>query len=234
MRSPTRAKTGHISARIDLLFLGPPRVLRGAYEVRFTSRKETALLAFLAVTGRLHRRDTLATLLWPEQDEEHGRGQLRKALHHLRVALGPDLVLTRETARIEASARLRCDAGELEAALAECDRHAHGPSALCRSCLRILRKATGLWRDEFLAGFTLRDSLEFDNWQSAQTDKMRTLIERAYARLVAGLRQHGEMAGGVGGRAALDPPVAIGRGCARRAHGSPGKGGASGGRAPDV
>ena len=52
------------------------------------TRKATALLAYLAVTGRPQRRATLAALLWPDTNEQKARGALRRTLSVLRTALG--------------------------------------------------------------------------------------------------------------------------------------------------
>src|SRR2546427_1189020 len=55
-----------------------------------TRPRRLALLAYLAAAtpGRLHRRDSLLPLFWPELDQEHARAALRQALHVVRDALG--------------------------------------------------------------------------------------------------------------------------------------------------
>lgn len=58
---------------LSLALLGPPVVRRDGAPVTFDTRKATALLALLAVTGREHSRDQLADLLWPEADSVMGR-----------------------------------------------------------------------------------------------------------------------------------------------------------------
>src|SRR2546429_160380 len=62
-----------------------------------TQPKRVALLAFLATATsyRLHRRDTLLGLFWPELDQEHARAALRQALHGLRQGLGADVLTSR-------------------------------------------------------------------------------------------------------------------------------------------
>src|SRR5437773_9974080 len=62
-----------------------------------TQPKRLALLAFLATATpyRLHRRDTLLGLFWPELDQEHARAALRQALHGLRQGLGADVRTSR-------------------------------------------------------------------------------------------------------------------------------------------
>jgi DNA-binding SARP family transcriptional activator len=49
-----------------------------------------------------------------------------------------------------------------------------------------LREAVSLYRDDFLAGFTLRDSPEFDEWQRFQTEEIRRELTEALERLVRG------------------------------------------------
>ena len=56
-------------SRLALYLLGPPRLELDGEPVEVPRRKAVALLAYLAVTGGHHSRDSLATLLWPEYDQ---------------------------------------------------------------------------------------------------------------------------------------------------------------------
>src|SRR2546428_5252562 len=56
--------------RLRVSLLGPPRIERAGEPIEPETRKATALLAYLAVTGRAEGRDRLAALLWPDSDEE--------------------------------------------------------------------------------------------------------------------------------------------------------------------
>src|SRR5204862_4276961 len=82
--------------------------LLGGVELRGTDRsaadgllaqpKLVALLAYLALSPRdrrYQRRDRLVALLWPELDQTHARTALRKAVHAIRSALGPEAILSR-------------------------------------------------------------------------------------------------------------------------------------------
>ena len=53
--------------------------------------------------------------------------------------------------------------------LAELREHDHSPDDVCHACRVPLTEAAELYRGDFLAGFTLRDSPDFDDWQLAQT-----------------------------------------------------------------
>ena len=82
--------------------------------------KRLALLVYLVVSRpqRMHRRDELLSLFWPELPESRARNALRQALHQLRDALGSEVLTTRgaDSVGVNAAA-LGCDAVELENAL---------------------------------------------------------------------------------------------------------------------
>src|SRR5713226_1755258 len=90
---------------VCLTLLGPPEVRHADQVLLFSTRKELALLIYLAVEGRVHLRKTLSELFWPEGDAMHGRAALRVSLLHLRQRLGegtgvdplPHLVMRRDT-----------------------------------------------------------------------------------------------------------------------------------------
>jgi DNA-binding SARP family transcriptional activator len=110
--------------------------------------KPMALLAFLVLEPRPHRREAVAALLWGESPELEARGSLRQALKQLRDALGETLVADRAT--ITLAAPIPCDVTEFrslaapqpaEAARFEVPRFSEGLS---------LRRAPLF--DEWLAG----------------------------------------------------------------------------------
>ena len=80
-------------SQLALHLLGPPRLELDGQVVQVSRRKAVALLAYLAVTGRCHSRDSIATLLWPELDQSTARARLRRALAALREALGDGWML---------------------------------------------------------------------------------------------------------------------------------------------
>ena len=87
-------------AHLSLRFLGDPVVYHAGQALRFSSRKTLALLAYLAVEGGMHMRETLTTLFWPESDAHQGRAALRNTLNYLRHALddrsSPHLLIARD------------------------------------------------------------------------------------------------------------------------------------------
>ena len=73
---------------LQLTLLGPPEIhLDGDPVPGLHSDKVLALLFYLAVEQSLHRRESLAGLLWPDYPERSARTNLSNALSHLRAAL---------------------------------------------------------------------------------------------------------------------------------------------------
>lgn len=154
--------------------------------IEVDTRKAIALLAYLAETDEARRRSTLATLLWPESDKKRGRAALRRTLATLNKAIGKEWIdADRTTVRLirgtslwldtERFARLtsRCGGGDTAAADVDCAR-----------CLPLLEEAAELYRGEFLEGFTLYDSAEFDEWQLFQAESWRRRMAGALRLLV--------------------------------------------------
>jgi DNA-binding SARP family transcriptional activator len=156
---------------LELTLLGAPSITRDLRPVEVDTRKAIALLAYLAVTGRPHTRDALCTLLWPEYDHEHARGALRRTLSTLRKALGSEWIETdRERVALRHDPALRIDVDEFRAALAS-------------ERIERLTDAVELYQGDLLAGFTLRDSVAFDDWQYFEGDSLRRELAGALDRL---------------------------------------------------
>ncbi|MEJ7803370.1 MAG: BTAD domain-containing putative transcriptional regulator, partial [Candidatus Limnocylindria bacterium] len=158
---------------LALMLLGPPQVTVAGVSVAMDTRKATAMLAYLAVDGPTAARSTLAGLLWPEYDDEHARGALRRTLSTLRTALGSrwvaaagDLIALDEDAA-------RVDLVVARAGVRAVKTHDHPWLAGCRRCHRRLMSLSALHRGEFMAGFGLRDSPQWDDWQAERAGEVR-------------------------------------------------------------
>ncbi|MDQ3610048.1 MAG: hypothetical protein M4D85_00335, partial [Actinomycetota bacterium] len=156
--------------RVDLL--GTPLVTLDDVPVSFDTRKATALLAYLAMTGRPQGRDTLAGLLWPDHEQAGARGALRRTLSVLNAATGGDVVAADRATVAVRTDRVDLDVGAFREHATR-RGHDHPVEASCSRCLADLEAATALYRDDFMAGFTLRDSPEFDDWRAFQADGLK-------------------------------------------------------------
>ena len=155
--------------------------------VSVDTRKAIALLAYLAVEGQAQSRAVLATLLWPESDEARGRSALRRTLTALNNGIGKGWITAdRSTLALPEQADLWLDVQVWRQLLAQCD--VDGDEGALANCLPLLQEAVGLYRGDFLEGFTLFDSAAFDEWQAFHTQSYRQelagalgLLARCYA-----------------------------------------------------
>lgn len=172
-------------ANLVLTLLGAPRVERDGILLDITIRKAVALLAYLAVTGVPHTRDSLATLFWPEADQEKARGALRYTLAQLRSAIGDEwLHTTREQIALAQHPNIHIDVAQVDLLYTQVQRHGHPTGQPCGDCVEKLQAILVLKQGALLNGFNLPDSPDFDDWlffeserlQQLQTDALITLI----------------------------------------------------------
>lgn len=173
--------------KLEMRFLGAPQVDRLGKPVEVDTRKAIALLAYLAVAGETHTRDALATLLWPDLDQSRSRAALRRTLSTLKHAIGETyLDIEREFIRFNFMAGAWLDVTEFQNCVEETYTHGHSHDEVCPLCLPALNAAAALYRDDFLAGFTLRDSANFDDWQFFQSENLQRRLAAVLERLVHG------------------------------------------------
>lgn len=155
----------------------------GSIDEPLRHSKRVALLAYLASQHpiRLHRRETLVALLWPELDEGHARGMLRHELYALRRIFGPGVIRSEggEAVGVDGE-RIWCDARAFDAAL----------DAGC------LADALELVRGEFLPGLNVNGG-EFDRWLDKARDRLVRRAGEAADRLSARAEQDGDPADAV-------------------------------------
>lgn len=133
------------------------------------TRKATALLAYLAVTGQPQARDSIAALLWPDAKAERARGALRRTLSTLRTGLGGD--------------ELRTEGLRISLVIAAVDLDVRRFRALAGDGR--LDDAVTAYTGDFLSGFTLRDTADFDEWQAAQAEGLRQELAGVLERLAS-------------------------------------------------
>jgi predicted ATPase len=155
------------------LFGGLRVAVDGVPLTDFMSAKAPALLAYLAVTRRAHRRDDLAALLWGEISDADARSNLRQVLTNLRRSLDLHLAITREEVALSPAAAWFVDVAAFESQL-------HPDPALSPVARAAqLDAAASLYCGDFLAGFFVRDAPAFEEWMLAQRARFRELALHA-------------------------------------------------------
>ncbi len=159
--------------------------------IEVDTRKAIALLAYLAMSEGPQSRDTIASLLWCDLDASGARAALRRTLSTLKSALHePALESDRRTIMLRRDS-LDIDVDRFRSALERVRGHTHALRQACPACLPLLVEAVTLSRGDFLTGFSLRDALEFDDWQLLQTEALRQDLAEALEGIVAALSKTG-------------------------------------------
>jgi DNA-binding SARP family transcriptional activator len=178
--------------RTTILLLGAPHIEHDGVPVEVDTRKAIALVAYLAVTKRSHTRDALAGLLWPEYNQTRSRAALRRTLSSLGKARAEGWLQADREGVALAHDAIWVDVDQFQDLLAECRNHGHTDQEVCPECLPPLTEAAELYRDDFMAGFGLRDSLAFDDWQFFQSESLRRELAGALEKLARGRGALGE------------------------------------------
>ncbi len=154
--------------------------LLGNPEVRFENvhtlqlpKKTLALLIYLTIEKRMVERSKLILLFWSDLTDESASSSLRTGLSRLRKALGDYVQSTRQALGLNWEKPILVDAFELDAAL-------HNEPIDFKK----LDAAIALYRDDFLAGFELKDAPEFNSWCSEQQEHFQKLAFKAFNKLI--------------------------------------------------
>lgn len=146
------------------------------------TRKAAALLIYIAVTNQPQRRDSLAALFWPEFDNSRAKASLRRALADIKRGLGPDWLLTgRQMAQLNEQADIQIDVNRFRTLLSDSQV---SPS----NCIQAIE----LYRADFLDGFSLKDSLAFDEWQFFERESLRQALAYALETVIGRKQQDGD------------------------------------------
>ncbi|MEM7131857.1 MAG: protein kinase [Chloroflexota bacterium] len=167
-------------SKLRLFLFGAPKLELDGDVIEMPRRKMMALLTYLVVTQQPHRRDTLASLFWPDSSQKAARTALRRELHLLKKMIGDEWVeSTREVVELHSDAGLWIDIEEFRSLVEKKAAEQGDP-------IEQLVQAVELVRGDFLAGFALSDCPEFDEWQFFEADDLR----RKYAFTLETLAQH--------------------------------------------
>ncbi len=160
--------------QLELTLLGDLRICRGKEDLTHQlPKKAQALLAYLAVTQRQHRRAALAGLLWSDYPEQRARKNLRDVLSSLRKVVGEWLVISRTVVSMSETAVYHTDVHTFLNALRPNEN----------DNIKQIEQAEKMYRGEFLAGFYVKKAAIFEEWMINQREYMHQQALNAFATL---------------------------------------------------
>ena len=151
-------------AHLSVKLLGPPLVTLDLKPASgFDSDKVRGLLAYLIVDNdRPHRREKLAGLLWPDYPERSARTSLRSALANLRQVIRdqdadpPFLLITRQSIQFNHDSHYSLDVHDFLSLVNTNAGQSADPTSL--------EEVVDLYKGAFMEGFSLPDSIPFEDW----------------------------------------------------------------------
>lgn len=165
--------------------------LGGTAVTGFASRKADALLVYLACNPQPHPRETIATLLWPDNDQSRALANLSVILTSLRKQLEDYILADRHTVAFNSEMNLWLDVAAFEEAIEQAQpRQAAGK--ITRTMAAQLQTAVKLYKGDFLAGFTIRGAPEFEAWALLEQERLRQMMIDALASLITFHQQRGQ------------------------------------------
>ena len=164
-------------------FLGQPKLVKfdDAKEqiIKLHSRQGLALLAYLLEQDTEVSRAQLIELLWPEEEAPYASGSFRVMLSKIKRVLPGALDITRYTVKLNQEV-IQWDTQRFLNLAQNGDMNS-------------LRQATALYRGEFMQGFTLNGSAEFQTWLEEQRENWIESHNQVMRRLVDGLLEQHDM-----------------------------------------
>lgn len=187
-----------MSANLAIRLLGGLEFCYGGRPITgFVSNKVPALLAYLVTSGRPHRREHLAGLLWGELPDDAAANNLRQALTNLRKQFEPHLLITRETVAFDRTTDHFLDTEHFVHTL-----RLSSDEPVDRR-VELLRQALALYQGDFLEGFHVRDAPDFEDWALVQRVRLRELALQGWDALTTLLLESGDYTGASETAAAL-------------------------------
>jgi DNA-binding SARP family transcriptional activator/pimeloyl-ACP methyl ester carboxylesterase len=167
-------------AELKLFMLGTPRIEFEGKPIDFHLRKATALLVYFAVKKRKISRDELVAIFWPESDRSSALANLRRTLYIINKAVGDEALLVgMDTIGFTSMVSIWTDVEIFRQRLLEFKREDSSQEEIAPQGLQILEEVVAIYKDDFLAGFSLPDTPEFDEWLFFESESLRKSLSSA-------------------------------------------------------
>ncbi len=156
--------------KLEIQLFGAPQLVLDGQIVDSLRRKNRALIYYLAAQGGKSTREKLLSFFWPDHERSTAQPILRTMIHELRKCLGKAIEV--DDHNIALAQETSIDVQHFSTAL--------------QSPLADLEKVTetlSLYKGDFLDGFSLSDSPQFDDWVNFERERYRLMAMHGFADL---------------------------------------------------
>ncbi|MGW8226981.1 MAG: tetratricopeptide repeat protein [Anaerolineales bacterium] len=175
---------------LHIFLLGTPRIEIQDKPIHFPRRKAIALLAYLATTNRSHSRDSLATMFWPQYDQSRARANLRRELSRVKTALDEEL-FSNDREQVILNPGLDCwiDITAFQSRYTTARELLSNQTGDSRAeeistIMAEIQECVGMYSGDFMAGFSLPDCPQFDEWQFFERESLQRSLNAALQDLI--------------------------------------------------
>ncbi len=155
---------------LEIRLFGVPQIVLNGRNVDEVRRKNRALIYYLAAQDRQLPRESLLSFFWPDHERSEALPILRTMIHDLRKYLGGAFLADEKSVTLSPGTYI--DVQEFSKALKT-------PS----SGLNSLSDALNLYRGDFLEGFTLSSSPQFEDWINGERERYQLLAMNGFKKL---------------------------------------------------
>ncbi|MFC2095095.1 BTAD domain-containing putative transcriptional regulator [Candidatus Bipolaricaulota bacterium] len=168
-----------------LRLFGAPVLLGDDAPVQMHRRKAIALLSYLGTTRSIHQRESLATILWPESGSKSAHAALRNVLWMLRTTPIRGLIVSNRTSvQLLEDDSLIVDVNRFRDLTKACSSGEHSLGQVCAACRQEISEAVELFREPFMHGYVVANSVLFEDWQLAEGESLKRELTETLERLI--------------------------------------------------
>ncbi|MEM7346762.1 MAG: bacterial transcriptional activator domain-containing protein [Chloroflexota bacterium] len=178
---------------LDISLLGRVEIKQANQSGGLSTRKAEALLIYLVCNQQAHSRDVLTAMFWPEHAQNQARRYFRNTLYRLRQSLNSYIISTRQTVAFDYTQAYQLDVASLEKPLQSVRDNAQ----LTHQDAARLAEALDLYQGDFLAGFHVDNSPDFEGWVTLERERLHHLALEGIHWLIAYQLTVGDYAEGI-------------------------------------
>jgi DNA-binding SARP family transcriptional activator len=155
---------------LEIQLFGVPRLLLNGQVVDSLRRKNRALLYYSAAQGGKSTREKLLSFFWPDHERSTAQPILRTMIHDLRKFLGEAIEVDDQNIALGPGTSIDVQdfSRAVQSTLADVQK---------------LTEALSLYKGDFLDGFSLSDSPQFDDWVSSERERYQLMAMHGLADL---------------------------------------------------
>jgi DNA-binding SARP family transcriptional activator len=170
-------------SELKLYLFGEPQLEYKGKRLNIDRQKAFALLAYIALSQYRHRRETLASLLWPDLDRDRAYAAIRTTLSSMTTLVPGNWLIKHQLTLSLNRESIWVDVLHFQSLIEYARTHQHDNPNSCEACVVYLNEAIDLYQGDFMAEFSIVENNDYNHWQTIQRESLHREIAYALRRL---------------------------------------------------